>query len=68
MNQNLIQLFRKAEALQNKMRFLFMDNNIQVGKVEFLKKSDFLKWKILYQNYNKTTKKISDEIQKIEHE
>jgi hypothetical protein len=60
MDPELKKLFRKGEALQTEMRTLFLQNNIEVGRIDFLPKKSFTKWKILHEKSIKITKKISE--------
>ena len=64
MDPTLKKLFRQGEILQLKMRVLFIKNKIEVGKVEFLPKKEFKKWKLLYEKSNLISKEIAGIIEK----
>lgn len=64
MDPTLKKLFRQGESLQQKMRVLFIQNKIEVGKVEFLPKKEFKKWKFLYEKSNLISKEIAGIIEK----
>ncbi len=64
MDPTLKKLFRQGESLQQKMRILFIQNKIEVGKVEFLPKKEFKKWKFLYEKSNLISKEIAGIIEK----
>lgn len=55
----LKKLFKRGEALQQQMRILFVENKIEIGKVEFLPKKEFKKWKNLYEKSNLISKEIA---------
>ncbi len=59
MDPTLKKLFRQGESLQQKMRVLFIQNKTEVGKVEFLPKKEFQKWRILYEKSNLISKEIA---------
>lgn len=60
MNPELKKLFRKGETLQTEMRTIFLENKIEVGRIDFLPKKSFTKWKILHEKSIKITKQISE--------
>lgn len=64
MDHTLKKLFKKGESLQQQMRVLFIQNKIEVGKVEFLPKKEFKKWKNLYEKSNLISKEIAGIIEK----
>ncbi len=65
MDSELRKLFKKGEFLQLQMRTLFIQNKVEVGKIEHLPRKEYTKWKRLYQKSNSLTKEISLKIEKL---
>jgi len=61
---DLLNLFRKGEDLQNKMRIIFKKNNLENSEIQFLPKDDFERWKNLHEESVILTKKISFHVEK----